>query len=141
MSLGAPRDHVVHPRWSERHRPVATSTLTAECEVTRRGGAGTTDTVGVFTPPAATVVYTGPCRVLALTSRSARPVVVGEAQETRHRYQVSLLWDAAQVEIGDLVAVTGSVDPGLVGKPLRVTDIQYGSEQWQRDLLCDQLED
>jgi hypothetical protein len=68
-------------------------------------------------------------------------VVVGEAQETRHRYQVSLLWDAAQVEIGDLVSVTGSVDLALAGKRLRVTDVQYGSEQWQRDLMCDQLED
>lgn len=141
MSLGAPGDHVVHPRWSQHHRPVAASTLTAECEVARQDGAGSTGATGVFTPSTATVVYTGPCRVLALTSRSARPVVVGEAQETRHRYQVSLLADAAQIEIGDLVTVTGTVDPALAGKRLRVTDIQYGSELWQRDLMCDQLED
>jgi hypothetical protein len=133
MSLGPPHDQVVHPRWSEHHRPTTSSTLTADCDVTRQDGHGVTGPAGVFTPSAATVVYTGPCRIQALTSRSARPVVVGEAQETRHRYQVSLLWDAAQVQIGDLVTVTG--------KRLRVTDIQYGSEQWQRDLACDQLED
>lgn len=132
--------HVIHPRWSEHHRPTATGTMTGECIVTRQATAGTTDAGGRFTSGSATTIYTGVCRVTPLI-RPARVEVVGEAQETHRHYQVAVRYDTPEVQIGDLVDITIAVDAGLAGRKLRVIDVTYGTEQWQRDLLCDELED
>lgn len=135
-----PGTRVIHPDWSQHHRPTATGTLTAECTVTRKGGGGTTDPDGTWNPDPATTLYTGPCRVLALPTNE-RLMVIGDTQETLRRYQVSLRHDVDDVGIGDLVHITAAKDQGLVGKQLRVVDISYGSEEWQRDLIADELED
>jgi len=127
------------PGWSEFHRPTATTAMTAECVITRRGAGGTTAADGTFTPAAATTVYAGPARLVALWTNE-RLLARGETQETHRRYQVSIRHDAAEVKLGDIVAVTAAVDAGLVVRRLRVIDIRYGSEQWQRDFICDELE-
>lgn len=114
--------------------------MTAECVITRRNPAGTTDVHGTWTPSAPTTVYTGPCRVQVLSTRE-HVVVVGEAQETRRRYLVAIRHDAAIVHLGDQVLITSAVDPQFAGRILRVTDVGYGSEQWERDLNCEDLED
>lgn len=134
-----PNTRVIHPDWSEHHRPTAEGTMTATCEITRRATGGTTDASGTYTPAAPTTIHTGPCRVQALTTQR-QVVVIGETQETRHRYLVTIRY-AADIHIGDLVRITASVDGGLVGRQLRVTDTTYGSEQWERDLNCEELED
>lgn len=133
-----PGSRVIHPRWSQHHRPTALGTMTATCTVIRVEGEGSSDPDGTWHPPLPTDVYTGPCRVQGLPVNE-RLLVVGERQETHRRYQVSLRHDTAP-QIDDLVTITASVDTGLVGKTLRVIDVQYGSEQWQRDLICDELE-
>lgn len=140
MGLGGAGSHAVHPRWSQHHRPTATATMTATCVITRRDGAGTTSAGGAWTPSAPSTVYTGPCRVLAVTTHE-RVLIVGETQDTRRRYQVSIRYDANEAHIGDVVEVTESADPDLGGKKLRVSDISLGSEQWQRDLICLEMED
>ncbi len=115
--------------------------MTASCQITRRpSGGGSTGPDGTWAPAAPTVVYTGPCRVQALATRQEIQVV-GEAQETRHRFLVAVRWDAAEMRVGALVAITSAVDPRLAGKQLRVLAVEYGSEQWQRDLTCEELED
>lgn len=134
-----PGTGVFHPKWSGHHRQTATSTMTADCTITRRGGAGTTGATGTWTPAAAQAVYTGPCRVQEI-GITERLLVIGEGQETHRRYQVSILHDAAEVKVSDVIEVTASVDKGLPGKKLRVVDVRYGSEQWQQDLVCDELE-
>lgn len=134
-----PNTRVISSRWSEHHRPTATGTMTATCEITRRGTGGTTDADGTYTPGGPSTLYTGPCRVQALASRQ-EVVVVGEAQETEHRYLVTIEFDAAEVRIGDLVKVTAAKDAGLVGRQLRVSDMAHGSEVWERDLFCKELE-
>lgn len=132
--------HVLHPRWSEHHRPTATGTMSAACEITRRATGGTTDASGTYTPTSPTTIHTGPCRVQAVPTQR-QVIVVGEAQETRHRYLVTIRYDAATIHVGDLVLITESVDAGLVGRRLRVVNVSYGSEQWERDLNCEELED
>lgn len=114
--------------------------MTATCEITRTPVTGTTDAVGKWTPAASTVVYTGPCRVQALVTQQ-QVKVVGEQQETRRRYLVTIRFDAANVQLGDQVEVTDAVDARLIGRRLRVIDVAYGSEQWERDLNCEDLED
>jgi hypothetical protein len=137
MPLGG--SHVIHPHWSAHHRPTATSTMTSECVITRRSPSGTTDDDGKWTPAAPSDIYSGTCRVQVLTTNE-RVLVVGETQNTRRRYQVSIEWDAAEISIDDLVCITKAKDPRLAGKQLRVADIAYGSEQWERDLVCMEME-
>lgn len=131
--------HVVHPRWSEHHRPTATSAQTAECLITRTVGEGTTGPTGRYTPPGPTEIYAGPCRVVEQRTNE-RIEIVGAAQETHRRYLVVIRHDTAEIAVGDIAEITRSVDQGLVGKRVRVVDVQYGNEQWQRDLYCDELE-
>lgn len=134
-----PTTRVIPSGWSDHHRPTAAATMTAECVITRPSGGGTTGPDGTWTPSPATTLYTGACRVQALPTNE-RLLVRGDATETHRRYLVAVEWDSADPAIGDLVAVTTSVDPHLTGKTLRVIDIRYGSEQWQRDLICDETE-
>jgi hypothetical protein len=134
-----PSSRVIDPRWSRHHRPTASATMTAECVITRATGEGTTSPDGTWTPPQAVTVYAGVCRVQAATTHE-RLMPRGETTETHHRYLVAVQWDAGDPAIGDQVTVTASVDPHLAGKQLRVIDVRYGSEQWQRDLICDETE-
>lgn len=135
-----PNTRVFSTQWSQHHRPTATGTMTAECVITRRNPAGTTDADGTWTPSGPTTVYTGPCRVQVMTTQQ-QVIVVGETQETRRRYLVTVRFDTAELHVHDLVAITASVDAGLVGRELQVTEVGYGSEQWERDLTCDEMGD
>jgi len=140
MPLAGVGSNIFHPAWSAFHRPAATASMTAECIITRQISPGTTATDGTWTPGTTTTIYTGVCRVVALPTNE-RIRVAGEAQETHRRYQVGVRYDCTTLLIDDLVDITVAVDAGLVAKKLRVTDIAYGSEQWQRNLVCDERED
>lgn len=139
MPLAGVGSQIFHPRWNEHHRPTATASMDAECIITRPTGTGTTGPTGTWTPGPRTTIYTGVCRIVPVI-RPARVDVVGEAQETHRRFQVAIRYDAPEILIDDLVDVTVAVDPLLTGKKLRVIEVSYGSEQWQRDLLCDERE-
>jgi hypothetical protein len=83
--------------------------------------------------PVSTQMYAGPCLV-----RPARGLVGSE--ETRAddevrivRYVIKLLADAA-VQKDDVVTVTSSPDPDLVGRAFRITDVL--SDDWQINRRC-----
>lgn len=139
MGLGGAGRHVVHGGWSQHHRPTATGTMTAECVITHRTGDGSTGAGGDWAPNPPVTLYDGACRVLAVTTHE-RVLIVGEEQDTRRRYLVSIEYDAAEMPIGALVKITKSKDAHLVGKSLRIADVEHGSEQWQRDLTCLEME-
>ncbi|MBN6054519.1 hypothetical protein JYK22_21435, partial [Nonomuraea sp. RK-328] len=125
-------------RWSEHHRPVATGTQTGTCTITRAGsGEGTIDDDGVWHPPTASTVYSGPCRITP-QSADARVVVSGDHRVTIRGYEVAIEWDAAEVREGDNVTVVTAADPRLPGMQLRVTDVRMASEQWERVLITEQ---
>lgn len=137
------RASVIPAGWSEHHRPTAAATLTAICDITRDGaGLGTFDpATGKTTPPARVIVALDtPCRVQRLTP-GQRAVLAGEQALTVRGYHVALEHDAPAVRVDDLVEITDAVDAGLVGRTLRVLDVQHGSEQWQRDLTCQDVLD
>ena len=134
-----PGSRPVHPRWSQHHRPTATCTMTATCTITRESGDGTTDPdTGTWTPDAPTTIYTGPCRVTPATA-DERLLVVGERAITSRRYAVAVRYDTAEVKIGDVITITTAVDAGLVGMGLRVLDVMYASEQWERVLSAEEI--
>ena len=129
----------VHPRWSQYHRPTATGTMSATCTITRESEAGTTDPdTGEWTPGNPTTIYTGPCRATPATA-DERLLVVGERAITSRRYSVAVQYDTADIEVGDVITITTAVDAGLVGMGLRVLDVMYASEQWERVLSAEEI--
>jgi hypothetical protein len=132
------RAHVLHPDWSSHHRPTAAATMSATCDITRDGtGDGIFDpaTGKTTPPPRVTVAADAPCRV----QRSAFPEQARAQAEqviTTRTYLVALPHDVPEPKVDDLVEITASVDADLVGRSLRVLDVRYASEQWQRDLIC-----
>lgn len=132
-----PGSRVVHPRFEEQNRSTVTGTMTAEVVITRDGGPGVFDPGTRKTPQLPDVtVYTGPARVQTVL-RMTRPVEFGGQQVTLHRYQVSVVWDAAELRVDDVVRITGASDPRLAGRRLRVVDVLFSSLQLQRDLVCE----
>lgn len=140
MPLAGVGASVFHPQWNEHHRPTATASMDAACIITRPAGTGTTDADGTYTPDPGTTIYTGVCRIVPVHLTQEQIALAGETQETHRHYQVGVRYDVPEVLVGDLVDITMSGDTGLVGKRFRVTDIAYASEQWQRDLICNERE-
>jgi hypothetical protein len=143
MGLGGAGRHVVHARWSEHHRPTATGAMTAECVITRAATTGpgsTTADDGTWTPATPDTIYTGPCRVTSPPFTREQVVPAGQAQQTERRYGVFVEWDADEFLVDDQVEILSARDPLLPGKVFRVTDVAYGSEQWQRNLTCEEVE-
>jgi hypothetical protein len=131
-----PRHTPIHPRFSEHNRPTATGTQTGHVTITRSGtGSGALNPDGSYTPPAASVIYSGPCRI-APRPASERVAVVGDQRVTIREYALAIEWDAAEVHVDDIATVDDATDPGLVGKRLRVSDVKYATEQWERILMA-----
>jgi hypothetical protein len=134
-----PGTRVIPDGWSAHHRPTATGTMTGRCTIRRTAGEGTTGADGTWTPDAGADVYDGPCRLQALSNE--RVEVAGETQDTVRRYLVVIEHDADHVEIGDEVEITAAKDAQAVGMTLRIVDVRYGTEQWERDLIAEETYD
>ena len=135
-----PGTRPIHPRWSEHHRPTPTGTLTGTCTITHRPAAGgTTGPTGNYTPPAAVTIYDGPCRIIPVRT-DERLRARGGTQQTNRRYQVSIRYDADALTLGDILTITEAQDPQMAGMKLRIIDLRYGTEQWERDLIADEME-
>lgn len=135
-----PGTGVFHPDWSAHHRPTATTAMTATCRITRNAGDGTTGPDGTWTPASPTTVYTGPCRVTSPPFSREEVIPSGATQVTQRRYGVFIEWDADEIHIGDQVEILTAKDPLMPGKIFRVVDVAYTSEQWQRNLACEEVE-
>lgn len=125
--------------WVGHHRPVAESTMTDWCEITRPDGEVYDPATGTTTP-GAVLVWEGPCRVQAQPDQPRRGVHA-DALTTSGLYLVAIPAEAEDVREGDLVAVTiAHADPPLADRtstrPMRVRDVRHGSTLWQRDLTC-----
>lgn len=135
-----PGSRVIPAGWEAHHRPVAESTQTARCQITRAGtGPGTWNpATNEFDPPQRQVIYPDlSCRVQQLNQPQVSST--GQQQVSTHDYRVSVPIAAAAVLLDDRVEITGgdtTLDPTLIGRPLVVTDVQRGSLTWERDLIC-----
>lgn len=130
---------VIHERWSEHHRQTAQGGMTATGTLTRAGTGPSVpneDTGQIERPAAVTIIRDQVCRVQALAT-SDRIVEVGDSVVTLHSYLVAIPPDTPAAHVDDVWTVTAChADPSLVGRELKVTGITYGSEVWQRDLIC-----
>jgi hypothetical protein len=115
-------------------RTVANSFMVDTCRITD-------DVAPVFDPDegytdeTGATFYTGPCRVRP--AGGPRVVNVGEDVFSLRMFDVWLPWDTTGVELDHLLTVTTSDDPYLVGRVLRVVDVQGGSDSAHRKLLCE----
>lgn len=98
------------------------------CTISRPATSSSWDPVtDTYVDRPATVVYTGACRV-APASRASGDGTEGAREVTTSRYEVALPHDGtAEIVIGDLLTVTESTDPWLVGRPLLVAAVGLGS--------------
>lgn len=88
-----------------------------------------------YTDATGDTVYTGRCWVRPFASEQV--VQAGEDVEALHRYTVRLPWKTTGIEKDQLVTITNSEDPHMVGRVLRVRDVQGGSQNTSRRLVCE----
>lgn len=131
-----PGTHVIPSGWDEHHRPVAEDAMTATGSVLRPS------TEGVFDPdtmettyPEPTVIY-GPGRMRIVRDGVETTRQIGDRAVVIRSYVVTLPADAGSILVGDKVAVATASDPQLPDKALWVHDARYGSQVWERDLIC-----
>jgi hypothetical protein len=98
------------------------------CTITRPGAPTLNRTTSQLTPGSATTLYTGAIRVRP--QRTPSPTEAGERRQVVARYNAALPFDAlpaGALRIGDVVTVTASADPRMVGQAMTVMAVDYGS--------------
>lgn len=97
------------------------------------------DTTGLMQAHKLTDVYQGPARVYP--GRGPSPVALGDTIVTFQTIMVAIPFSAPIPHRDDLVRVTVSIDPGLVGKTLRIIDVTVGGQiVASRTMTCTEVE-
>lgn len=134
-----PGTGVFHPDWEAHHRPVAEGAMTATGVVRRYSSTGVhNETTGKTEYPPPTVVYgvdaAGPMRVVRDGVETTK--IIGGQQVTIRSYTVVLPADAPEIRVNDEVVVATAGDARLPDESLWVHDVRFGSQVWERDLVC-----
>lgn len=122
-------------------RRAMTSVLIDACTVTRASTSPPVyDPVTMqYTPAAPTAVFTGACWVRPAQA-GANVVEAGDEPVTLRTFLVSLPWDCPTVEVDDMLTVTASLDPRLVGRPLRVVAVAYSTAHVRRQITVEDVD-
>jgi hypothetical protein len=134
-----PGTRVFDPDWEAHHRPVAEGAMTATGIVRRYTGPGVfNEATGITDYPAPTTVYgvagAAPMRVVRDGVETTREI--GGRQVTVRGYIVVLPADAPEIRVNDEVLVATAGDSKLPDESLWVHDVRFGSQIWERDLVC-----
>lgn len=87
-----------------------------------------------ITDPVEDLVYEGVMSVYPIEARRDRFDDLGEGLIFIRQYRVTLPWDVPTVQIRDVVRVTVSEDPDLIGRPMEVRDVFIGTNTGYRRL-------
>lgn len=122
-------------------RLLAVTLLLDQGTISRPGtGSGTIDPItGDFTPPAGSVVYSGPCRVRHPTAQEQQ-IIFGDLNATRSRYTVDLPFDAPLIAVGDVFTLTATTDAEILDVPMRVATVIGKSVLMYRQLGLEVIE-
>jgi hypothetical protein len=110
------------------------------CTITREStGVMYDDETGTYLPSPPDEIYDGWCRLRGLEPQENVHDVAGD-QVTVNDYTVAIDWETVDVEVDDVVTLTSSLDPRLVGRPMKVlavgvTDDLVARRLTVRDLL------
>ena len=107
------------------------------CQVVRVAGQVTDPVTGVVSDEYV-MVYEGPCRVQARALQGQAPRV-GEYAASILRLEVHLPVSVTGVAVGDVVGVTGSADPDLLGRKFTVTGLSHKSLLTARRLAVEEV--
>jgi len=107
------------------------------CVIRRRTGETTDPTTGEVTPTYAQV-YSGKCRVQTrnIATQSSN---VGQQRVDLFTSELQLPIEVVDVLVNDVVEVTDSLDPALVGHSMRVTNLAYGTHKTARRLPLQEI--
>lgn len=113
--------------------------LRDRCTITRLGQPTFDPTTGQYTPSESTVAADLPCHMAPFTgARTLDEVFGGEIVVTRN-YSLKLPWDAPEIRREDVVTMTVSEDPGLVGRVFRVDQVDGETHQMSRRVICEAI--
>jgi hypothetical protein len=97
------------------------------CTITRPVAGGSLDPwTAVWTPFAATAIYTGVCRVRTPTSEEVEELF-GDREIVKQRLIGTFPHDVPHLEVSDVVVLTETGDPEHADRPYRVTGFSSGS--------------
>ena len=132
--VGLPNTKVIPNGWAAHHRPVATSTMTAPCTIGR---------ISAGPPPypkpegwtGEALTHTTVCRVQELKREGGG--VPGEQPTTERQYLVPVpLTNAEGEPLPDLRSGERGDIIHALGRQLRIVNIMFGSQEFERDLIC-----
>jgi hypothetical protein len=109
-----------------------------ECAIFRKTGTTTDPNTGAVVDSYATV-HTGKCRV-RMQSSWATDRTAGEQPITVSRYMLQIPVSVTGVEIGDLVDITESKDPDLVGHRIRIDGPFGQTHATARRYICEEAD-
>jgi len=125
---------IIPDGWVGYGRAVAEATMTgASCEVRLPDTHELDDNNQYVTVPG-DLVWSGKCRVQRLGPQ--RITSLAQQQAIFANYLVAIPYQDTDIDVGNIVRVTTSVDGLLVGRSLRVAHVMVGSLVWERDLYC-----
>ncbi|WP_026931224.1 DUF6093 family protein [Glycomyces tenuis] len=134
-----PNTRVFSPGWDAHHRPVAEGGQTSLGIIRRQ------DAEGVFDPDTMQTTWPPPTTIYGVDEPAQMRIVrdgvettrqVGERTVVIRSYIVAIPAGAPEIRINDEVVPSTASDPRLPDKSLWVHDVRYGSQVWERDLVC-----
>jgi hypothetical protein len=102
--------------------------LVDTCTISRADASTLNRATSVLTPGAATVLYSGPCRLKP--QRVPRDEDAGERLTVVARYELALPFASLatdSLQVGDTVTITASGDTRLVDQPFAVMAVDFSS--------------
>lgn len=139
--VGLPNMKVIPEGWQAAHRPVAEGTMTGLGQLESPSGPPVFGAPEGQAGTALTNVL--PCRVQQVRGEADR--TTGYQRVDTRRYLVTMPLDGVPdfevTDQGPIFRLAGyqpghEGDPHLIGRPLRVTNVQRGTLVWERDLTC-----
>lgn len=136
VATGRPGTEVIPTGWAAGHQAAADGTKTARVALRLPGTTSRWDEASqsTVTEPYAPYASDVPARVQALAN-DARVITAAEQTVTVTGYLIAVPADLAP-QRGHIVTVSGSGDPLLDGRELKVDDVVRGSLRFERDLYC-----
>lgn len=127
-----PRGYVIPPTWAAHHRPVASGTMTATMKIYGPDVQTYDSASRMNTQIPGEEKWSGMGRVQQHNFESN--FIVGKQEVRSRAYLVAVDAEMNTVQVNDVVRVISDHDTALY--ELVVMSVEKGSERFQRDLIC-----
>lgn len=111
---------------SEARQHIIDTWLVDRCDIRSPADTVFDDDEGVDVPAVGELVYSGPCR--HRPAGGDRVVIAGDTPVSLARFDHWLPWDATGIKVDQIVTMTMSASPHIVGRTYRVADVLGGSD-------------